>query len=327
MPARGVRPRVSGGPDQARPGIDSDHGGGGAQRPAAGVKRVPHGSEGIERGGPDLRIDPQSAQCGGFLAERADEMVGHEPRGDTDAAGASPKSRWLSRSCSVIWSWLSPPATLTASTGLRPSSTSVGVSVIRGRLPGSMQLGWPGQRLKLWSRRAQPDARVAGHDARPAARRGRHDVALPGRPRGRSSCLAAAAGRPSAASAAGRAAPSPRGSPGAAIRATHAGRVDQARRAAAYSGRAGPPSGTSANERVGVVGVAVGQGELHRLDRQVDGVGPVVAQRLQVEPFEELQGLQQVRPLGPRAALVDRVAAVSTATGSSMRVTCVARSA
>ena len=44
------------------------------------------------------------------------------------------------------------PATLVANTGLPSLSTSVGVSVIRGRLPGSMTFGLSGQTLKLFSR-------------------------------------------------------------------------------------------------------------------------------------------------------------------------------
>ena len=50
------------------------------------------------------------------------------------------------------WSWPSPPATLTATTGLPSFRTSVGVRVMRGLLPGTMQLGWPSQMLKLCRR-------------------------------------------------------------------------------------------------------------------------------------------------------------------------------
>ena len=61
---------------------------------------------------------------------------------------------------------------------------------------------------------------------------------------------------------------------------------------------------------IGVVGVAVRQRELHRLDGHVDRVGRVVPHRLEVEPGQQLQRLQQERPLGPRAALVQGVSAV-----------------
>ena len=61
---------------------------------------------------------------------------------------------------------------------------------------------------------------------------------------------------------------------------------------------------------VGVVGVAVRVGQLHRLDHGVDVVGAVVAHRLQVELLEDVQRLQQHRALAVEAVLVDGVAAV-----------------
>lgn len=59
----------------------------------------------------------------------------------SDSLPLRPKSMWFSTTCRPVWSWPSPPATLTASTGRSSLKTSVGVSVIRGRLPGTMQFG------------------------------------------------------------------------------------------------------------------------------------------------------------------------------------------
>ena len=62
--------------------------------------------------------------------------------------------------------------------------------------------------------------------------------------------------------------------------------------------------------RVGVVGVAVGVGQLHRLGDGVHVVGAVVAHRRQVERLEDVERLQQHRPLAREAVLVDGVAAI-----------------
>ena len=57
-----------------------------------------------------------------------------------------------------------------------------------------------------------------------------------------------------------------------------------------------------ADSRVGVIGLAVGEGEFQRLGQRVDVVGAVVAERPEIGAFEQCQGLQQRRPLAPRAA-------------------------
>ena len=64
-------------------------------------------------------------------------------------------------------------------------------------------------------------------------------------------------------------------------------------------------------ERVGVIRVAIGHGELEGLDDRVDRLRAIVPHRLQVEALEDLQGLEQVRALGPGAALVDGQAAIA----------------
>ena len=64
---------------------------------------------------------------------------------------------------------------------------------------------------------------------------------------------------------------------------------------------------------VAVIGLAVGPGELDRLDH---GVGKPLTQRVhrrQVEILQDLQRLQQHRPLPPRARLADRPAVVRDA--------------
>ena len=64
-------------------------------------------------------------------------------------------------------------------------------------------------------------------------------------------------------------------------------------------------------QRVGVKRVAIGQGQLHRLDDRMNRVRAVVSHRLQVDVLEDLQGLEQVRALGPGPALVDGQAVIS----------------
>ena len=58
-------------------------------------------------------------------------------------------------------------------------------------------------------------------------------------------------------------------------------------------------------ERIAVVGVAVVVGELDGLVHGVDVVGRVGAHRLQVHAFQDVQRLEEHRPLVPRARLVD----------------------
>ena len=62
---------------------------------------------------------------------------------------------------------------------------------------------------------------------------------------------------------------------------------------------------------VGVEGLAVGEGELGALDGGVDVVGRIVAHGLEVEVLEQVELLQEDRPLAPRPALMDPVAAVA----------------
>ena len=64
-------------------------------------------------------------------------------------------------------------------------------------------------------------------------------------------------------------------------------------------------------EGIRVIGVAIGHGQFHRLDDRMNRLGAVASHRFEVDALEDLQGLEQIRPLGPRPALVDRPAAIS----------------
>ena len=59
--------------------------------------------------------------------------------------------------CEVL---ICPPATLIAMTGFPSRVTKVGVSVMRGRLPGWMQLGWPGVVFRLRRRLPRQVSRI-----------------------------------------------------------------------------------------------------------------------------------------------------------------------
>ena len=74
------------------------------------------------------------------------------------------------------------------------------------------------------------------------------------------------------------------------------------RRSAAYSDEISVGSGTSPSRRVGVIGLAVGEGELQRLGQMVHVIGAVMAEAGEVDALKQRQGLQQHRPLAPGAA-------------------------
>jgi hypothetical protein len=61
----------------------------------------------------------------------------------TACCGVMPNSTTLRKNWSRFWSWLSPPCTAKARYGAPSLSASVGVSVTRGRLPGSTTLKGP----------------------------------------------------------------------------------------------------------------------------------------------------------------------------------------
>ena len=62
--------------------------------------------------------------------------------------------------------------------------------------------------------------------------------------------------------------------------------------------------------RIAVPGLAVGEGELGAFDDEMDKIRPERVEAVEIETLQQRQLLQQHRPLAPRAALGDRVAAI-----------------
>ena len=207
---------------------------------------------------------------------------------------------------------MSPPATLTASTGLPPLRTSVG----RQRDPRALArldavgVALPG--VEALEPRAEPDAGLA-RDARPTSRWAWPPRRCP-EPSATRQVVVSCAGppRPRRGVDFGQRAPCRRrGSPGPLLERGVL-QVDQRRGAARRT------SATSElrerhvrEERVGVVDVAVGEGQLQRLDRRRGsrraGCGPSPSRS---KPSRSCRVCEQVGPLRPGAALVDGVAAV-----------------
>ena len=77
------------------------------------------------------------------------------------------------------------------------------------------------------------------------------------------------------------------------------------RRMSAYSRESRPANGHVHEIGVAVVGVAVGEGQLQRLQHGVDVIRGIVAHSLQVAAFQDAQGVEVHRPLAPRAAGVN----------------------
>ena len=84
-----------------------------------------------------------------------------------------------------------------------------------------------------------------------------------------------------------------------------------ARRSRLYSGERRRSSGHVDERRVAVERLAIGEGELGRLDDEVDVLGRVVAEPAEVVAGEERELLQEHRPLAPGRALEDVEAAVA----------------
>ena len=87
-------------------------------------------------------------------------------------------------------------------------------------------------------------------------------------------------------------------------------RIDQRRAFLRVRLRQQPLAGHLHERRIGVVGVAIRIRELHRLGDGVQVIRAGVAHRLQVEVLEDVERLQQHRPLAAEAVLVDGVAAI-----------------
>ena len=252
-------------------------------------------------------------------------MLGGEPRRRDRLGRREAELEMASSSCSVTWSCRSPPATLIASTGLPSLSTSVGVSVMRGRLPGSMQLGCPRQVLRLRRRLPSTTPVVAGQHAAPAAGRGGDHVALAVGDHAGGRVADGSAGSRYVLRRLPRSALPARGSPGRSSSEARL-QVDQRPAQIGVSRRKKLRQRHVDEQRVAVVGVAVGQASFiasTTRGRSRAGCGPwpcrsnfSSSRRVcsRYGPWVHGPHLQTVWPR------------YSIATGSSMRVTCVARS-
>ena len=65
--------------------------------------------------------------------------------------------------------------------------------------------------------------------------------------------------------------------------------------------------------RIPVVPIPIGEGQLDRLDRRVHVLRRIVAHRLQVIPFKQVERLEHDRPLAPETDLVDLIPPVGRA--------------
>ena len=189
-------------------------------------------------------IDPQAAQIRRGLAERADEVVAHEPGG---------RHRFGRRQAEidVVEQQLERHHVLVVATGDAHRQDRLPVlrhDRRRQRDPRPLArrdaVGMAGPEVERLQPRAEPDARVARHDPRPAAGRGRHDIpVLVGHQAGRrvvpgppGPVRPARIGQQRLARSAGR--------PGGG-RATHGRMSISRRRASAYAGASSPSRGTS----------------------------------------------------------------------------------
>ena len=77
-----------------------------------------------------------------------------------------PNKTWFRKKCSVHWSCWSPPGVPNARQGSPSRSARVGVSVVRGRLPGAIVAGSPGVSVNICPRvpRQNPSEGMIGED-------------------------------------------------------------------------------------------------------------------------------------------------------------------
>jgi len=68
------------------------------------------------------------------------------------SCGRMSNTATLRKTWSACWSWLSPPGLLRARNGVPSRSTTVGLSVVRGRLPPRTMFGWPSSRTNACMR-------------------------------------------------------------------------------------------------------------------------------------------------------------------------------
>ena len=227
---------------------------------------MPQFLQGFERLRTDLGIDPELAHDRRRLAERADEVVGHEPRGD-DRRGR------LEAEVDVIEQELQGHLVLVIAAG--DADGQHGPTVFqddRGRqsdpwpLAGNDHVGVSLPDVEALQPAAEPDAGVTGHDPRPAARRCRHHISPSCRRPGRWSCRVhrppAAASRRAAGSAAGSSTALPeRGSPGRRSSEACLGSINDRRFDGIFRQEQGLQRHVD-EERIRVISIAVGHGEL-----------------------------------------------------------------
>ena len=83
--------RVSGGGELAGGRVEADDARCGAQGPGVDAQDMAARFEGFQDVVADIGVDAQAAECGGGLAERVDEMIGHEAWGDDGGGRLEPE--------------------------------------------------------------------------------------------------------------------------------------------------------------------------------------------------------------------------------------------
>ena len=225
--------------------------------------------------------------------------------------------------CSVHWSCWSPPGVPSARYGSPSRATSVGESVVRGRLPGSSEFGEPLLEPEHLRARARGRSRARGRPARPTASRrsasprpcsrsGRRRRGGPCRP----SCPRVSARRLPPLRTVSESKSSAR-QPGLAAvgcaRAkppTSTRPPTSCRRSSAYARESSVVERDVDEVGVAVPGLAVGEGELRALGHRVHVLGERLPERGEVEALEQAQLLQEDRRLAPRPGLQHRDAVV-----------------
>ena len=194
----------------------------------------------------------------------------------TACCGAMPKAVMLSSTCSIACCWTSPPGVPKAMKARPSRSTSEGAGVSRGRLPPATSLAWPGmsQPCEPRGETTQPTPGMTGESTPPGSLgRGRERVALRvdhrdvgSVERARVRRRADRATRPPWPL---RTAALPSGSPGGRHVGPRAILADQAAAQLGVGLRQQRLRGHLHEARIAVVGLAVGEGELHRLHHEV----------------------------------------------------------
>ena len=233
----------------------------------------------------------------------------------------------------MVWSWLSPPGVPMAISGSPSLNTMLGVRVYRGRARGRIWLARSGSSQNCSPRvlspmpvpprmtppPVQPPLGVASKTLPSSSMTAMCVVSFRPPADGTNDPSASLAATPSAMSATQNGHSPTVGSCGSgspARNATDARPGIDLGRPLAGVGGGQQALGRHVDEvGIGVVGVAVGVGQLHRLDDGVEVVGAVVAHRLQVELLQDVERLQQHRALAVEPVLVDGVVAVVSAGG------------